>query len=157
MRRDPRIWWDVLNEIPRWRAGGRDSLSPSRQIRGRSVSVLGRPRTGCGGRTTREVFVVRRKSWGGRRAGAGRKRIVGRRRVEHARREEFATWSPVHVTVRVVAGMPSLRTLVMAAALKKAFDGGKEQDGFRLVHVAVMTNHVHFVIEAEDRTSLSRG
>src|SRR6185295_13370014 len=129
MRRDPRIWWDVL--------GG---TAPDR-----------------GSLTRREVFVVRRKSWGGRRAGAGRKRIVGRRRVEHGRREEFANWSPVHVTVRVVPGMPSLRTLVMAAALKKAFDGGKERDGFRLVLFSVMTNHIHFVVEAEDRTSLSRG
>ena len=77
--------------------------------------------------------------------------------MDHAKREEFATWSPVHVTVRVVAGMPSLRSLVMAAGLKKAFDAGKERSGFRLVHFSVMTNHIHFVIEAEDRTSLSRG
>src|SRR6185295_5282770 len=146
MRRDPRIWWDVLNEIPRWRAGGRDSLSTSHQIRGRSVSVLGGTAPDRGSRTTREVFVVRRKGWGGRRAGAGRKQIVGRRRVEHARREEFATWSPVHVTVRVVPGMPSLRSLAMAAALKRAFDAGKERSGFRLVYFSVMTNHMHFVI-----------
>src|SRR6185295_11545272 len=89
MRRDPRIWWDVLNEIPRWRAGGRDSLSTSTRIRDRSVSVLGGTAPDRGSLTTREVFVVRRKGWGGRRAGAGRKRIVGRRRVEHGRREEL--------------------------------------------------------------------
>src|SRR6185295_14583635 len=47
------------------------------RIRDRSVSVLGGTAPDRGSLTTREVFVVRRKGWGGRRAGAGRKRTCG--------------------------------------------------------------------------------
>ena len=96
--------------------------------------------------------------WGGRRVGSGRKRVVGRRRrVAHAKRVEFARLTPVHVTVRVVRGLPTLRSLRSARALKIAFLGGRERGDFRLVHFSVMSNHLHFVVEAESSRSLSRG
>ena len=97
-------------------------------------------------------------SWGGRREGAGRKRIVGRRRrVAHSRRAQFARLTPVHVTVHVVRGVPTLRSLRAARALKVAFLGGRERGDFRLVHFSVMSNHLHFIVEADDSRSLSRG
>ena len=96
--------------------------------------------------------------WGGRRVGSGRKRVVGRlRRVAHAKRVEFARLTPVHVTVRVVCGLPTLRSLRSARALKSAFLGGRERGDFRLVHFSVMSNHLHFVVEAESARALSRG
>ena len=99
-----------------------------------------------------------RKRWGGLRARAGRKRVEpGRRRVEHQRREEFAGATPLHVTVRLVKGLPTLRSKRTAKALKKAFIAGNDRFGFRLVHFSVISNHLHFIVEAEDRTSLSRG
>ena len=98
------------------------------------------------------------KSWGGRREGAGRKRIVGRqRRVAHAKRAQFASLTPVHVTVRVIDGLPTLRSLRAARALKSAFLAGRERGDFRLVHFSVMSNHLHFVVEANDSCALSRG
>lgn len=97
-------------------------------------------------------------TWGGRRVGAGRKRVVGRlRRVEHSRRAEFRGLTPVHVTARVVDGLPTLRSLVSARALKAAFIGGRERRGCRLVHFSVMTNHLHLIVEADDSVALSRG
>ena len=97
-------------------------------------------------------------SWGGRREGAGRKRIVGRRRrVAHAKRAQFASLTPVHVTVRVIDGLPTLRSLRAARALKSAFLAGRERGDFRLVHFSVMSNHLHFVVEANDSCALSRG
>ena len=97
-------------------------------------------------------------SWGGRRDGAGRKRIVGRRRrVAHSTRAAFARLTPVHVTVRVVRGLPTLRSLRSARALKTAFLAGRERGDFRLVHFSVMSNHLHFVVEAESSRALSRG
>ncbi len=96
--------------------------------------------------------------WGGRRVGSGRKRVVGRlRRVAHAKRVEFARLTPVHVTVRVVRGLPTLRSLRSARALKTAFLAGRERGDFRLVHFSVMSNHLHFVVEAESSRALSRG
>ena len=97
-------------------------------------------------------------SWGGRREGAGRKRIVGRRRrVAHCKRAPFARLTPVHVTVRVVRGLPTLRSLRAARALKAAFLAGCERGDFRLVHFSAMSNHLHFIVEADSSRALSRG
>ncbi len=97
-------------------------------------------------------------SWGGQREGAGRKRIVGRRRrVEHCKRADFDRLTPAHVTVRVVRGLPTLRSLRAARALKSAFLGGRERGDFRLVHFSVMSNHLHLIVEAESSRALSRG
>ena len=96
--------------------------------------------------------------WGGRRVRAGRKRITGRRaRVAHCKRAPFARLTPVHVTVRVIDGLPTLRSLRSARALKSAFLAGRERGDFRLVHFSVMSNHLHFVVEAESSRALSRG
>ena len=100
---------------------------------------------------------MKKKTWGGRRVGAGRKKKPGRSRVVHRTRPALATLSPVHVTLRMVDGLPTLRSLKMAGALNAAFAGGKERPGFRVVHFSVMKNHMHLVVEADDRTSLSSG
>ena len=65
--------------------------------------------------------------------------------------------TPLHVTVRLVDDFPTLRTPAMQAVLERAFAAGRERFGFRLVHFSVMSNHLHFVVEAENQTSLSRG
>ena len=94
--------------------------------------------------------------WGGARAGAGRKK-TSEESVPHARRPEIAARYPVHVTLRVARGLPSLRTGRTFRELVRAFRGGRERFGFRLVHFAVLSNHVHLVVEADVARSLSRG
>ncbi len=84
--------------------------------------------------------------------------MVGRqRRVAHGKRAALDRLSPVHVTVRVVRGLPTLRSLRCARALKAAFLGGRERRDFRLVHFSVMSNHLHMIVEADDSRALSRG
>ena len=56
---------------------------------------------------------------GGRRKGAGRPRMLGRRNAEHRRRERHSRHHPVHVTMRVRAGLPSLREEVIAREVMK--------------------------------------
>ena len=100
----------------------------------------------------------RKCGWGGRRRGAGRKRApVGRRRVAHRARLAIGALTPLHVTVRLVAGLPSLRSLAMARVLRPVFEAGRERPGFRVVHFALMRNHIHMLVEADDNDSLSRG
>jgi REP element-mobilizing transposase RayT len=41
--------------------------------------------------------------------------------------------------------------------LRAALCGGKERFGLRLVHYSVQSNHLHLLVEAPDRRSLSRG
>src|SRR5262249_6704193 len=39
----------------------------------------------------------------------------------------------------------------------KAFRDGKNRFGFRLVHYSVQGNHLHLIVEADDKVALSRG
>jgi REP element-mobilizing transposase RayT len=50
-----------------------------------------------------------------------------------------------------------LRQRVCFAVLRNAFVRANERFGFRLVHFSIQGNHVHFLVEAEDARSLSRG
>ena len=94
--------------------------------------------------------------WGGARAGAGRKK-VSEESVPHSRRPVLVARHPVHVTMRVARGLPSLRRGRTFRQLERALRAGRERFGFRLVHFAVLSNHVHLVAEAEGERSLSRG
>jgi len=65
--------------------------------------------------------------------------------------------NPVHVTVKLREGLPSLRRRAEMTALTAAYRAGYERPGFRLVHYAVPSNQMHFVVEGKDRMALSRG
>ncbi len=93
---------------------------------------------------------------GGRRAGAGRPKKAGAG-VEHRRRPRLSRHHPVHVTVRVVAGLGNLRHRRLRKVVFAALGAGANRFGFRLVHFSVMSNHLHLVAEAADRRALSRG
>jgi REP-associated tyrosine transposase len=98
-------------------------------------------------------------SWGGARQGAGRKPAGARAGVAHRRRIEpsNATRGAVHVTMRVVDDVASLRSARCMRALWRAFSGGKGRFGFRLCHYAVQHNHMHLICEVDDRAALIRG
>jgi REP element-mobilizing transposase RayT len=53
--------------------------------------------------------------------------------------------------------MPSLRRDAARRVLERAFARGREGFGFRLVHHSIQTNHLHLIVEADDRRALSRG
>jgi len=63
----------------------------------------------------------------------------------------------VHVTLKVLDDVPSLRRGHCYKALHAAFAAGRCRFGFRLVHYSVQGNHMHLVCEAADATALSRG
>jgi REP element-mobilizing transposase RayT len=95
--------------------------------------------------------------WGGKREGAGRKRASERPSVAHGPRPELAARYPVHVTLPIVRGVPSLRVRRTYRALEDALRAGRERFGLRLVQFSAQSNHVHMLVEAEGRASLSRG
>src|SRR5262245_52610991 len=95
--------------------------------------------------------------WGGVRKGAGPKLRGDRPCVSHRTRSGLRTRLPVEVTMRVKQGLPSLRGLKEFALLRGAMVAGCKRDGFRLVHFSVQSNHLHFIVEGDCRTSLSRG
>ena len=97
------------------------------------------------------------RTWGGRRARAGRRPNGGRAGVSHLRRPALSHHHPVHVTLRVQSGLPSLRVGQLFARVQKALAAGQDRFGFRLVHFSVQSNHLHLIAEAANRRSLSRG
>ena len=81
----------------------------------------------------------------------------------HQAREAFDPRHPVHVTVKVLEGLPSLRWgreygAIVTAMREGCTRPGRLVDGvFRLVHFSVQGNHMHWIVEAGDRESLARG
>ena len=95
--------------------------------------------------------------WGGARRGAGRKPAGERACVPHRTRARFARPHPVHVTARLRAALPSLRTPVARTAIEHAFRAGRDRLGLRLVHYSIQSNHLHLLVEAADTLALCRG
>ena len=92
---------------------------------------------------------------GGRKA--GRKPKGERALVSRRRRAPLASRFPVHVTVRVKRGLPSMRRREAYRAIRTAFAAGCERFGFRLTQYSVQVDHLHLLAEAKDRRALSRG
>src|SRR6202521_1340790 len=103
---------------------------------------------------TQTSFVL--NTWGGLRAGAGRKpsRESG---ASHLARTELSRHHPVHTTLRVAHGCWNLRSRRALLSLQGAFESGRDRLGFRLIHYSVQGNHVHLIVEASGKQSLSRG
>jgi REP element-mobilizing transposase RayT len=109
-----------------------------------------------GGRRTATQLGLAFRQHGGRRPGAGRKPRPGRRNVLHRARERFASRHPLLVTLRADATVGSLRAKhtfrevrasIAAAAQRRA--------GFRIVQFSVQRDHIHLIVEAKDRATLS--
>jgi REP element-mobilizing transposase RayT len=95
--------------------------------------------------------------WGGARPGAGRKPSGERPRNRHAARSRFPARHPVHVTLRLAHGLPSLRSTRAHRVLAEALARGAERPCFRIVEYSAQSNHLHLVCEADGREHLARG
>jgi REP element-mobilizing transposase RayT len=69
--------------------------------------------------------------------------------VSHLRRPVLKARHPVHVTMRLRAGLPSLRHKPLARLVLASFHAAKERLDTRLVHYSVQSNHVHLLVEAD--------
>lgn len=101
--------------------------------------------------------LVAPRRWGGRRARAGRKPKGDRVGLPHLRRPDFASRHPLHVTLRVRPGVPSLRKPRFVREFERRMTAGCERGSFRVVQYSLQSNHVHLVVEAESRSALARG
>ena len=81
--------------------------------------------------------------------------------VSHLKRAEVTGKMPVHVTTRVMEDMPNLRPPGVRETCGRCFREARERPGrsttgwFRLVHFSIQRTHLHFVVEASDRKTLS--
>src|SRR5688572_6801724 len=77
--------------------------------------------------------------WGGRRKGAGRKPAGAKAQLPHRARPVHSRSHPIHVTLRVVRGMPSLRGKSAFKDIKRAMECVYWREGFRLAHFSVQS------------------
>ena len=98
----------------------------------------------------------------------GRKNRGGRPKskdsgVPHLKRDEVSPNAPLHVTSKIVSGLPDLRTRKGLQVFYEVFEVAKERAGsradgeFRLLHYSIQGNHLHLFVEAGDRDALARG
>lgn len=103
---------------------------------------------------TQQSFVFR--THGGARPGAGRpkKPHAG---LPHVRRSRVTRHVPHHVTVRVRRGTWNLRSQRSFGRFRAALAVVRRRLGFRVVQFSVQTDHVHMLVEATDRRTMSNG
>jgi len=97
------------------------------------------------------------RTWGGARTNAGRPPKGRAAGVSHLRRPSHSYSHPLHITLRVVRGLTSLRERRVFSVVRRALARGKQHFGFSLVHFSVQRDHLHLIAEAGDRRALSRG
>jgi len=94
---------------------------------------------------------------GGKRRGAGRKPRGARAGERHAARPAFKSHHPLHVVMRVVPEVGSLRRRAMYKALRDATITAALRERFRIVHISLQRTHVHLLVEADHKAALGRG
>ncbi len=87
----------------------------------------------------------------------GRPRTKGRRRVAHIARPELIARNPLHVTLRVKMEIGNLRKAKLYKALRVATYVTAANERMRIVHVSIQREHIHLLVEVENKQALSRG
>jgi REP element-mobilizing transposase RayT len=64
---------------------------------------------------------------------------------------------PVHVTLRVRAGVPSLRTVALVRAWRRSLAEASERGSFRVAHYSLQGDHAHLIVEAHGKEALANG
>jgi REP element-mobilizing transposase RayT len=94
---------------------------------------------------------------GGKRPRAGRKPKGMRAGVPHRPRPVIRKKTPVHVTVKLLAAVGSLRRRRLIDAMRAAFRGGKLKKDFRICQFSIQRDHMHVMSEADSNEALARG
>ena len=83
---------------------------------------------------------------GGKRKGAGRPRKGpkgGKPNAPHDKRPAHDARHPVHVTLRIVADITSLRRRDTYHALREATLTAAQREDFRIVHMSIQRDHIY--------------
>ena len=106
---------------------------------------------------TPRQLLLRLPSRGGKRRGAGRKPNGARAGLPHRPRAALKARYPVHVTLRVCESVWSLRSRRSFRKIAAAFRAVHGRRSFRLAEYAILGNHLHLLVEAQDERALARG
>jgi REP element-mobilizing transposase RayT len=88
---------------------------------------------------------------------AGRPRKHGKHDPAHVARPEVVANHPVHVVLRVTREVGNLRTRHAYRAIRAAIGTCAARTDYRVVHASIQSNHLHLLVEADDKHALTRG
>jgi REP element-mobilizing transposase RayT len=111
----------------------------------------------AGGSKAHRQVEMELRTRGGRRRGAGRPPRGPRSSEHHKARPVHDHRHPVHVTVRMVDDIASLRHHDMYLQLREATIVTARREDFRIIHMSIQRNHLHLIVEADHKEALSRG
>jgi putative transposase len=94
---------------------------------------------------------------GGKRKRAGRKPKGRRAGSRHEARPAIAAKHALHVVMRVVPAVGSLRRRSLYKAMHDATITAALRERFRIVHISLQRTHVHMLVEADNKLALARG
>ena len=101
------------------------------------------------------------RTWGGIRPGAGRKtnksKGLASHDSRHATRPRHVARNPQHITLRCIKAVSNLRCPEVYACVERALRKISSRLDFRVVHVSIQRNHLHFIIEATNNAALESG
>ncbi|HEY3668668.1 MAG TPA: transposase [Polyangiaceae bacterium] len=101
-------------------------------------------------------FARQRRGRGGSRPGAGRKPGTARPLVRHRSREPLSAAHPLHVVLR--SRFRPLRSRFVFPTLRQALaKATRARENFRVIQFSVQNDHLHLIVEAGDKSALSRG
>jgi REP-associated tyrosine transposase len=75
----------------------------------------------------------------------------------HRLRERIVARVPVHVTIRLRRGIPTLRQPRFVRRFRTSLAQACIRHGFRVVHYSIQRDHVHLLIEAQNNRSIACG
>jgi REP element-mobilizing transposase RayT len=76
--------------------------------------------------------------------------------VPHVTRAPQNRHEPLHVTVRLVAGLPRMRHRRGYQIVRRAVALANRFDGARICEISIQQNHLHLMVEANERAALTR-
>ncbi|MBL8898354.1 MAG: transposase [Planctomycetes bacterium] len=94
---------------------------------------------------------------GGKRKGAGRKPTNEKPGIPHKQRAPKKRSEPLLVTVRLANNLSSLRRAASMKLVRAALSAARDRHGMRIIHYTVQADHLHLLVEADDRTCVARG
>ncbi|MBL8897833.1 MAG: transposase [Planctomycetes bacterium] len=94
---------------------------------------------------------------GGKRKGAGRKPKNAEPGMPHRQRSKKKRNEPLHVTVSLADGLPSLRRGGALKLVLAALNASSDRHGMRIVQYSIQRDHLHLLVEADDRECVARG
>lgn len=100
---------------------------------------------------------LRLRTWGGARENSGRKKKASKNDPAHRTRPDLRRYHPVHVVMRVRKDVPRLRNGRAYRAIRRVLVRCLGNDAFRVCHLSIQANHLHFIVEAHSREALSIG